>query len=90
MGFHLRDMLHPPLSTADVGSPQLGQTLRWSRTLAMNQALCAAVGGGSFPSPAMLVHAGVQRLQSQCGLGYRAKTLLKLAVQVPLFLADLG
>ncbi|KAL3159278.1 hypothetical protein ABBQ32_011240 [Trebouxia sp. C0010 RCD-2024] len=54
----------------------------WSRTLAMNQALCAAVGRGAFPSPAMLVQAGVQRLQSQCGLGYRAKTLLNLAVQV--------
>ena len=54
----------------------------------MNKALCATVGQGAFPSPAMLIQAGVHRLQSQCGLGYRAKTVMRLAEQVLLFLAD--
>lgn len=63
-------------------------TVRWSRTLGMNQALCATVGQGAFPSPAMLIQAGVQRLQSHCGLGYRAKTVIRLAEQVSIFLAD--
>ena len=48
----------------------------------MNKALCAKTGHGAFPSPAMLLHAGVQKLQSECGLGYRAKTLVCLAEQV--------
>ena len=54
----------------------------------MNKALCATVGQGAFPSPAMLIQAGVQRLQSQCGLGYRAKTVIRLAEQVSFLLAD--
>lgn len=54
----------------------------------MNKALCATVGQGAFPSPAMLIQAGVQQLQSQCRLGYRAKTIVRLAEQVSLFLAD--
>ena len=48
----------------------------------MNKALCAQVGRGAFPSPAMLLQAGADKLQSECGLGYRAKTLLRLAEQV--------
>ena len=54
----------------------------WSRTLAMNKALCAKVGSGAFPSAAMLLQAGADKLQSECGVGYRAKTLLRLAEQV--------
>lgn len=48
----------------------------------MNRALCAKIGNGAFPSPAMLTQAGTQRLQAECGLGYRAKTLVRLAEQV--------
>ena len=48
----------------------------------MNKALCASIGDGAFPSPAMLIQAGAGRLQSECGVGYRAKTLLRLAEQV--------
>lgn len=55
---------------------------RWSRTLTMNKALCAKIGNGAFPSPAMLIQAGVGKLQTECGLGYRAKTLVRLAEQV--------
>ena len=57
---------------------------RWNRTLAMNKALCASIGDGAFPSPAMLVQAGAGRLQTECGVGYRAKSLLRLAEQVTL------
>ena len=48
----------------------------------MNKALCAEIGSGAFPSPNMLVDAGLAKLQSQCGLGYRAKSLMRLAEQV--------
>lgn len=48
----------------------------------MNKALCAKIGNGAFPSAAMLIRAGIQQLQSECGLGYRAKTLVRLAEQV--------
>ncbi|KAL0048205.1 hypothetical protein WJX82_009864 [Trebouxia sp. C0006] len=54
----------------------------WSRTLTMNKALCSKAGKGAFPSPTMLIQAGAVKLQSECGLGYRAKTLIQLAEQV--------
>lgn len=55
---------------------------RWSRTLTMNKALCSKTGNGAFPSPTMLIQVGTAKLQSECGLGYRAKTLIQLAEQV--------
>lgn len=55
---------------------------RWNRTLTMNKALCSKTGHGAFPSPTMLIQAGTAKLQSECGLGYRAKTLIQLAEQV--------
>ena len=60
---------------------QLWQSCRWGRTLAMNSALCTQVGSGAFPSPAQVLRAGASTLQA-CGLGYRTKTLLRLAEQV--------
>ena len=48
----------------------------------MNRALCSNIGHGAFPSPENLVEAGLNRLQTECGLGYRAKSLLQLAQQV--------
>lgn len=55
---------------------------RWGRTLAMNKALCSKIGSGAFPSPKDVVEAGLIRLQTECGLGYRAKSLLQLGQQV--------
>jgi 3-methyladenine DNA glycosylase/8-oxoguanine DNA glycosylase len=55
----------------------------WGRTLTMNKALCTEVGTeGAFPTPQQVVAAGVDTLQQQCGLGYRSKTVYKLALQI--------
>lgn len=54
----------------------------WGRTLAMNRALCSNIGHEAFPTPHDVVEAGQNRLQTKCGLGYRAKSLLQLANQV--------
>ena len=47
----------------------------------MNAALCEQVGAGAFPSPSQILSAGASSLQA-CGLGYRVKTLLRVAEQV--------
>lgn len=48
----------------------------------MNAALCLEIGGGAFPTPAQVTAAGVEALQSRCGVGYRAKSIHSLAQQV--------
>ena len=48
----------------------------------MNAALCTEIGGGAFPTPQQVLKAGVDVLQSRCGVGYRAKTICSLAQQV--------
>ena len=48
----------------------------------MNAALCLEVGAGAFPSPQQVLNAGLEALQSRCGVGYRAKTICGLAQQV--------
>ena len=48
----------------------------------MNAALCREVGAGAFPTPAQVATCGAEQLQKRCGLGYRARTLCKLAEQV--------
>ena len=48
----------------------------------MNTALCREVGAGAFPTPAQVAASGPEQLQKRCGLGYRARTLCKLAEQV--------
>ena len=48
----------------------------------MNAALCREVGAGAFPTPAQVAACGAEQLQKRCGLGYRARTLCKLAEQV--------
>ncbi|KAK9803539.1 hypothetical protein WJX73_005893 [Symbiochloris irregularis] len=53
----------------------------WTRTISMNAALCKQVGKGAFPSPLEIIAAGEAGLAA-CGVGYRAKTILKLAQQV--------
>lgn len=60
---------------------------RWGRTIAINAALCDKLGAGAFPTPAQLLSAGASGLQA-CGLGYRAKTLLRLAEQVCIVIQD--
>ncbi|CAL8467324.1 g6861 [Coccomyxa elongata] len=54
----------------------------WGRTISMNAALCTEIGGGAFPTPAQVAAAGVEALQSRCGVGYRAKSIHGLARQV--------
>jgi 3-methyladenine DNA glycosylase/8-oxoguanine DNA glycosylase len=54
----------------------------WGRTLGMNAALCGELGGGAFPTPAQVIAAGPEALQSKCGVGYRARTICALAQQV--------
>ena len=51
----------------------------------MNAALCREVGAGAFPTPAQVAACGAEQLQKRCGLGYRARTLCKLAEQVRAF-----
>ncbi|EIE22161.1 DNA glycosylase [Coccomyxa subellipsoidea C-169] len=53
----------------------------WGRTISMNAALCSEIGGGAFPTPAQVAAAGVEALQSRCGVGYRGKTIHGLAQQ---------
>lgn len=48
----------------------------------MNAALCTEIGRGAFPTPAQVTAAGVETLQSRCGVGYRAKSIHGLARQV--------
>ncbi len=48
----------------------------------MNAALVQHVGQGWFPTAAETAAYGVENLQKDCGLGYRARTLSKLAQQV--------
>lgn len=48
----------------------------------MNAALCEEIGGKAFPTPAQVAAAGVEALQSRCGVGYRAKSIHGLARQV--------
>lgn len=48
----------------------------------MNAALCREVGAGAFPTPAQVAACGAEQLQKRCGLGYRARTVCKLAEQV--------
>ncbi len=48
----------------------------------MNSALCREVGAGAFPTPAQVAACGAEQLQKRCGLGYRARTVCKLAEQV--------
>ena len=55
---------------------------RWGRTVAMNEALCEKFGGGAFPSAASLARLDVNALQKEAGVGYRAKSIKKLAQQV--------
>lgn len=55
---------------------------RWGRTLKMNAALCHHVGSGAFPTPEQIAAFGAARLQASCGLGYRARSLHRLAEQV--------
>ncbi|KAK9862094.1 hypothetical protein WJX84_009298 [Apatococcus fuscideae] len=54
----------------------------WGRTVAMNAALVEHVGKGGFPTAAETAAYGAERLQADCGLGYRARTISKLAQQV--------
>eukprot|EP00891_Asterochloris_glomerata_P003845 jgi/Astpho2/3845/Aster-x0598 len=55
----------------------------------MNAALCREVGAGAFPTPAQVAACGAEQLQKRCGLGYRARTVCKLAEQVLSGSADL-
>ncbi len=48
----------------------------------MNEALCQKFGGGAFPTAADLASQDVKHLQQKAGLGYRAKSIKGLAVQV--------
>ena len=48
----------------------------------MNEALCEKFGGGAFPSAASLASLEVEALQKEAGVGYRAKSIKKLAQQV--------
>ncbi|KAK9851355.1 hypothetical protein WJX84_010076 [Apatococcus fuscideae] len=54
----------------------------WGRTVAMNAALVKHVGKGAFPTASQTAEYGAEQLQADCGLGYRARTLCKLAQQV--------
>ena len=49
--------------------------------MAMNVALCE-LGGGAFPTAEELAACEASVLQQRCGLGYRTKSILKLAAQV--------
>ena len=49
----------------------------------MNAALCEKVGGGAFPTAAQVAALDPAELQAKCGLGYRSKSIAKLALQVP-------
>lgn len=48
----------------------------------MNEALCQKFGAGAFPTAADLAQIEVQTLQEESGVGYRAKSIIKLAQQV--------
>ena len=48
----------------------------------MNAALVKHVGKGGFPTAAETAAYGAEQLQADCGLGYRARTVFKLAQQV--------
>ena len=48
----------------------------------MNEALCEKFGGGAFPSAASLAIVDVQALQKEAGVGYRARSIKRLAQQV--------
>ena len=49
----------------------------------MNAALCEKVGGGAFPTAAQIAALDSAELQAECGLGYRSRSIAKLALQVP-------
>ena len=48
----------------------------------MNAALCEKFGEGAFPTAATLASLDVRALQKEAGVGYRAKSIKRLAQQV--------
>ena len=53
--------------------------------MTMNAALCEKVGKGAFPTAAEVARWQLNALQAECGLGYRAKHIVRLAEQVTHF-----
>ena len=48
----------------------------------MNESLCKHFGDGAFPKPSKLSSVEPEKLQTSCGVGYRAKSIVSLAQQV--------
>ena len=54
----------------------------WAGTVAMSARLVERIGGGLFPTPTAVLGFGEARLQAECRLGFRARTLMRATAQL--------
>ena len=54
----------------------------WAGTIAMSARLVERVGAGVFPTPGAVLGFGEARLQAECRLGFRARTLVRATAQL--------
>ncbi len=72
-------MFRSPDLWEDMVKTITGCNVTWRNTMTMNARLVECAGQGGFPTPAMVVDFGVERLQTQCRVGYRAERIVRLA-----------
>jgi 3-methyladenine DNA glycosylase/8-oxoguanine DNA glycosylase len=72
-------LFRSPTLFEDMVKTITGCNVTWPNTMRMNSLLCARVGGGGFPTPAMLAAVRPDWLKRHCKVGYRAGRIVRLA-----------